>query len=339
MNKNLKSYFECKRCFYQCYQKSDMIKHLNKKKPCIRSPDSFLKYKDEDIYNFSLIRIKISKNNGCSNPIVGTGTTEYQSLSESFEKDIENKNDEKEDLNHFTSSKISVSNILTPEESLPEFSEIFKCNICNKIFTQRRNLIRHEAKYCKENIECENINITNNITQNITNTHNNIINIQILKSFDEDYEDSKIDNKSKVILLLANSKYTKTLENLLDNEMNLNVLIDNCGDKGLIYNKDNFEIMDIKDIAEKSMDKLYNQLNKFHKEIEENNEFSIQKHFLDEEKKVIEQKYNDYKINENVRNKVTSFIKDIYNKKKDETIKICNDIILKDEIEDVDEGY
>jgi superfamily II DNA or RNA helicase len=57
----------------------------------------------------------------------------------------------------------------------------------------------------------------------------------------------------------------------------------------------------------------------------------------DEEKKVIEQKYNDYKINETIRNKVTSFIKDIYNKKKEDTIKICNDIILQNN--DEEDGF
>lgn len=294
MNKksNLKSYYECKRCFYICYQKNDMIKHLKKKKICERTTKSFLQYKEEDIYGQSLIRIKV----------------------------LIDKN-ESEDI----------------QESDNNFIE-FKCNICNKVFTTKSNLHRHEIKYCNENKEFENINITNNnITQNITNTQNNIINIQILKSFDDDYEDSQIDNKLKIILLLTDSKYTKTLENLLENEMNLNVLIDNSGDKGLIYNKNNFEIMDIKDIVEKSMDKLYNQLNKFHKEIEESNEYNIQKHFLDEEKKVIEQKYNDYKINETIRNKVTSFIKDIYNKKKEDTIKICNDIILQNN--DEEDGF
>ena len=294
MNKKskLKSYYECKRCFYICYQKNDMIKHLKKKKICERTTKSFLQFKEEDIYDQSLIRIK--------------------SLTDEIESE-----DTEEVENNFIE---------------------FKCGVCNRVFTTKSNLHRHQIKYCNGNKEYENINITNNnITQNITNTQNNIINIQILKSFDEEYEDSKIDNKLKVILLLTDSKYTKTLENLLENDMNLNVLIDNSGDKGLIYNKNNFEIMDIKDIVEKSMDKLYNQLNKFHKEIEESNEFNIQKHFLDEEKKVIEQKYNDYKINETIRNKVTSFIKDIYNKKKEDTIKICNDIIVQNN--DEEDGF
>lgn len=61
------------------------------------------------------------------------------------------------------------------------------------------------------------------------------------------------------------------------------------------------------------------------------------KSLRDEEKKVIEQKYNDYKINETIRNKVTSFIKDIYNKKKEDTIKICNDIILQNN--DEEDGF
>jgi len=48
---------------------------------------------------------------------------------------------------------------------------------------------------------------------------------------------------------------------------------------------------------------------------------------LEEEKKNIENKYKDYKLNDETKNKVINFIKDIYSKKKEETLKICNDII------------
>ena len=49
--------YECKRCFYKCIQLNDMKKHLNKKNKCIRTIVSF-DYKDEDIYDLSLIKIE-----------------------------------------------------------------------------------------------------------------------------------------------------------------------------------------------------------------------------------------------------------------------------------------
>jgi hypothetical protein len=58
-NKIDNSYYECKRCFHKFYQKNDMTKHLDKKKLCIRTFESF-KYKDEDLYDLSLQRIKLN---------------------------------------------------------------------------------------------------------------------------------------------------------------------------------------------------------------------------------------------------------------------------------------
>ena len=67
MDKNNNSYYECKRCFYKSYQKNDMKKHLDKKILCLRSFESY-KYKDEDLYDLSLQRIKTNiKNFTCTN--------------------------------------------------------------------------------------------------------------------------------------------------------------------------------------------------------------------------------------------------------------------------------
>jgi hypothetical protein len=54
-NKIDKFYYECKRCFYKSYQKSDIKKHLDKKKICDRKLESY-KYKDEELTNLSLER-------------------------------------------------------------------------------------------------------------------------------------------------------------------------------------------------------------------------------------------------------------------------------------------
>ena len=55
------SYYECKRCFFTCYQKITMKKHLERLKTCDRILDSY-KYNDIDLYELSMTRIKKKKN-------------------------------------------------------------------------------------------------------------------------------------------------------------------------------------------------------------------------------------------------------------------------------------
>jgi hypothetical protein len=150
----------------------------------------------------------------------------------------------------------------------------------------------------------------------------------IIRSFDEDWDDTKRDDKTKIMVVLADTKYTKTLEFLLENNVNLNVLIDYTCENGLVYKNNNFEIMSIKDIVKKTMNKIYHLLHKFCKDIEFNNIHNIKWAYLEEEKKIIENKYNEYISNRDTEEKVINFMKDIYHKKRGDTIKLCNNIII-----------
>jgi hypothetical protein len=95
-------------------------------------------------------------------------------------------------------------------------------------------------------------------------------------SFDHNFNVSKIDNNKKLILLLSISKFTKTLEKLLENKVNLNVLIDTTTDNGLVYNKE-FIKMKHNDIIKKTMSKLYKILIDFHNDILYDTEIDIDK--------------------------------------------------------------
>lgn len=53
--------YECKRCFHKFNQKSDIVRHLNKIKVCIRTPESY-KYNENELIKLSLINMN-SKNN------------------------------------------------------------------------------------------------------------------------------------------------------------------------------------------------------------------------------------------------------------------------------------
>ena len=240
------------------------------------------------------------------------------------------------------------------------------CNDCSKIFTRRSSLLRHITQN-----RCKNINYTNNnnsntnnndnnnnnnntnntnniaeqnvIEQNITNITNNtiIINVNINKPlpFDSDWDVSKIDDKLKNILILSDSKYTKTLEHILENELNLNVIIEDKAENGIVYKNDieKFKFMKIDDIVNLSMDKLHKHLNSFHDDIKINNIYGINNNLLLTEKNQLDSKYNNFKNEENAKLLVRQYISNIYNKNKDNALNYCKDL-LQDELYKID-GY
>ena len=297
-NKINNSYYECKRCFHKFYQKNDMKKHLEKKNLCERKVESY-KYNNEDLHNLSLER---------------------------------NYNTEKTHI----------------------------CNSCNKNFYNNANLKRHIDKYCKKNnnnsIIDENIvesvsvnaspiiekqqdvcqigenNINNVSNSNITNNSNNInININIARSFDDDWDTSKIDINKKILLLVTNSKFTKTLENILENEVNLNVLIDTTTENGLVYNNKEFTKMNVKDIVKKTMSKLHKHLTEFHSDILNNDNDKPNKDKLDIDKKHLDlslqninNKYTNFTNSRDIQKTVKEYITDIYDKKNMDTINYIN---------------
>jgi len=226
------------------------------------------------------------------------------------------------------------------------------CKDCNKNFYNNANLKRHMDKYCKKNINDidETINVSpiiekqqdvcqigenniNNVSNsNITNNSNNInININIARSFDDEWDTSKIDINKKILLLVTNSKFTKTLENILENEVNLNVLIDTTTENGLVYNNKEFTKMNIKDIVKKTMSKLHKHLTEFHSDILNNDNEKPNKDKLDIDKKHLDlslqninNKYTNFTNSKDIQKTVKEYITDIYDKKNIDTINYIN---------------
>jgi hypothetical protein len=296
------SYYECKRCKHKTKQKIEMQRHLQRKMKCLRELDSY-KYSDEDLYNLSMEKIKLDK----------------------------------------TSNKSETE---------------FICNICDKKFSRKFNLDRHAQK-CKtkelishkENntvIEEDksNKNIINNITNN--NTVNNIQNINNgiiinlkVESFDNDWDMSKINKMTRQSLLLSKIMYTKLLENILENDVNLNVIIEKETKTGIVYKNDveKFIKMKLKDIVDSSMTKLNKHLKDIYDESYNDDEFHIMENILEEQKKVIENKYKEYKNSEETQQKVEEFIADIYDKKKDDAIKMFNNLLIQNDGINLIDGF
>jgi len=200
------------------------------------------------------------------------------------------------------------------------------CNLCNKNFKSYKTLKFHQYNTCKLKIDKENdIEIKdNNIeTQIINNFQNPILNMNLI-GFEEKWCLDHITDTDKKIISFCHFKYTTLLREILTNFVNLNVFIDKNTDQGYVYNNLTkiFEKMDINQIIQNTFDKLYKNLIKINKEIQEDKKFYLDRNLLNLSKIEIETKYNNYN-EESVNNKniINKQFLDIYKNKDDETKK------------------
>jgi hypothetical protein len=121
-------------------------------------------------------------------------------------------------------------------------------------------------------------------------------------------------------------KYTKTLEFILKNNKNLNVVVDKKTQSGLVYKNNSIEIMSLSDICDKSFDKLNIHLNSFYDDVIKNNEFEIDPDLLKHEKKVLRIKYGNYQYNEKDKTDERNNIIKNYINIKDKALEKLNEI-------------
>ncbi len=304
-----------------------MVKHLNIKKKCIKRPCVYI-IDDDKLYNDSLI--KINKNTKNSNDVINNDNN----------VDIEEDNIEKINIEEDNTEECHEEDDDEISEVISESDKDYICKKCNKTFKRKYTLTRHNSKYCKIINESKNINISNN-----TNSHNtnnietqNIINFNfnLMKSFNEQWDVSSMDNFLKLALMLSSNKYTNTLKSILENDNNLNVIFDKNSEYGLIYNKEDkkFTNMKINEIIELSMEKLNKHLEEFHNEISEtlkNVNLNIDPDIINLVKDKINKKYDIYKNNDIVKNGVNNVISDIFNEKYHYTKEMCNDLLVNEE--------
>lgn len=283
------SYYECFRCKYRSKRNSDMKRHLNRKVKCPKNIEAY-NYSDEDLYNLSFI-----------------AHNEDLSICNNLEED--------------------VGKVL--------------CNYCFKPFSRPDNVKRHQKNFCKK-INYNNLNKTGNIINNITNidnhtnnqTNNNIIiinaNNTTLKPFDGDWTIEHIDSYLRQIILLSETKYTDLLDEILKNKENLNVIIEKDSNSGLVYkNEDELYVnMKVKEIIDLSMQKLYDQLNSLYSNVLSNQiSYKINTNLIENEKKILDNKYEDFCNNNDTKNIVSNLFANIYEKNKFAAVEMSDKIL------------
>jgi len=315
-----------------------MKRHLDKKNVCTIINNSLNKCdfefrKESLIKNIVKNELKTIINNESNKDIIENEleTTINNESSDIIKNEIETIiNNESSDI---IENEIIINNIKKNNNK-------HECERCNWVFHNKSNLNKHiKQNKCKKKFnniyESTNENIKNvkNI-QNIgvQNNINNIFNINInsLRGFDEDWNITNIPHDIKEKIFLSDKKFTNTLENILNNSENLNVILkDNVN--GLVYKIKNneYEIMPVKDILEESMDKIYKHLRDFFTNIVNNNKNDIRMDILENELKEADIKYNNYKKSITLNTNVNKCLSNIFDDKKIDSInqfmKINND--------------
>ena len=283
------------------------------------------------------MRRHLDKQKKCNN------INNYDKTNFELDRDSLIKNEIKNDVACILAERNIKKNI-----NIDDSKNKFTCEKCNKIFHNKSNLNKHiKNNTCTEKKETNNETIIQQIN-NIQNigVQNNIININInsLKGFDEDWNISNITKDMKEKIILSDKKFTSTLENILKNDDNLNIILK---DKvtGLVYKMKNnkYEAMPVKDIFDNAMDKIYKHLLDFFKEIITNNQSDISMNILENEIKEIDKKYIKYKKSIITNNSVNNCLSNIFDERKNDAIlqyiKIKNNIdeCEFNEIDDINE--
>ena len=330
----------CKKCNLKTCHYNDLKKHLLNKKKCSKNLEAF-RYSDDQLLIMTLLPYYEDKHILDDNEIINLNKS-----------------------NNLHTNKVELLKVLDNIE----ITKTKKCIFCNEEFSKQLELRKHILMSCfykelkkkegysktaefinegnidgNDNIFANqstiiNTNHSNNTTNNITN--NNITNIYLnVKTpipFDDDWDLSQIDIDKQTNLLFSKIMYSTLLEEILKNDTNLNVIIDKDNDSGMVYKNDidKYIKMKLNDIVKSSMDKLKKHLLDINEKSKD--------HYLEEcllaSKKIIENKYRDYKLVTTIQQIVNFVIPNVYDKKKNEAINISVNL-EKDLKEDLKTGY
>ena len=321
-----------------------MKRHLERKIKCFRNINSF-KINETEIYKQSLTLKKEplldNINSNSSN-----SSSNSSNNSNSIDNNSSNNTNSSNNFPHSTNVEINNSEIqnTTSENGV-------QCEYCNKLFSEKYNLRKHQKRSCKglKKLELDKLNNIGGNKQDINNINNNlniekqvnisnqttnsgniiIINQNNLEGFDDKWTTEHIDNYIRQMILLSDHKYTNLLDEILKNKSNLNVIMNNDQNYGLVYkNKDDMYVnMKVREIIDKSIEKLYEQLNIFYTELVNNDIIKVNSDVIEHEKQIIDNKFKEFCTNNNVKSSVGHLLTKIYEKNNEEALNIAQKVI------------
>ncbi len=279
------SYYECARCLYQTKYKNDMRRHLFSKNKCIIEPNNNV-LTDEQLDELSLETKKREKENK---------TYLCDFCQKTFTRLYSMK------IHKETRCKSKELVLLETNKSTPHYENNIPGN--NQKVNIQKNI---------QNIQTQNINYNNqtNITFNI-----------VCNAFDNPFDISHIDNKTRMEMII-NVIYTKALQHILENKSNLNVYIEDGTEDAIIYKNREEKFVRIKkeDFTRQIMSNMKSTLQTLNNETEKN-PYLTQK--IDE---VINFKFDRYNEEKTTTDAINDMICKIYEDKKEEVLDIFRNI-------------
>jgi len=312
--------YKCHRCSYTTDRKSSIYNHFSDaKKKCALSVVG-LKYNNDELIKYSLC--KKSDHDKFTNR-----TSKYNISKSTSEFIQELKYSYKNSLRTCRFCNKSFEKYCNLEYHLFECIEINDDDIKNNIINIDNSINNNDNSITNNN------NITNNINNNINNYHIHFDNKKLI-SFNDEWNTDHLNIDKKICLFLSTFKFTKTLECILENDTNKNILMNNDNKTAIIYNghdENQFDTLNSEDILKKSIMKLYKHLKDFEDEIIQTNtkDYVIPTKLINQSSKILDDRINDYKKNDTTKESVNNLISNIFNKYKDHVkdkyIEIAND--------------
>jgi hypothetical protein len=315
--------YKCYSCNYNTHFYKDLKKHLNRKNSCIKKNNStcFIHSSDK-LLILSMLPYQDNKH------IISLDELDYLN-----------------DSNIVSNNKKELFDIIDNIEK----HSIKKCNYCAKNFEKVYLLKYHILHNCfhnyllnKNKLEKENNNDFNSTDENITDcdsysqlSESNETDIEIKDEklipipFEQNWDLSSIPDDKKSTLVISSYMYSKLLEEVLKNKINLNVILNKKNKFGMVYKNDTEKYTEMKsqDIIDNTMEKLNKCLLELNKTVE-----NVIPDIITISEEIIEKKYVDYQKDEKIHGGVSHVIKSIFDNNKDNAIDIAKNIVTIDKI-------
>lgn len=300
LSNNIKTFntkYICKKCSYETYMLKDLFKHIRKKNEC-GTKNNYIEYSEDQLLVLTLLPYNNDKH------IIEVNEIQYLKDSTILTK---HKNEFLDVIDSIYKNKMKI------------------CKFCSKNFNTITDLRKHTIISCFYN-EIKNRNeLTNDIDKKST-SYEYCLQIEKPVPFDNNWDISKINSDTKMLIVFNKLMYTRLLEEILENDSNLNVIIDKDSSSGIVFLNDVDEYIEMKkkDIINITMEKLKNQLLQINNDIEEEN--ITLKEINDYFRKIITKKFIDYTKDKNIQDQVVNCMSNIFNEKKDNALSLSKKI-------------